>query len=91
MSASKYGDIMTTHTNVPMNRNVAYIRRVEVDSFMAGNTPQQHLNAEPHIKYFSCAKKNFFFLFSLFKEKITELISYLISEPSHLGFRFFFK
>ena len=51
MSAKRYGDIMVTQTNVPTNKNAAYIKRVEVDSLISGNTEQQHRKAEPQIKY----------------------------------------
>jgi hypothetical protein len=48
-----YGDIMNTHTKVPINMKKAYIKRVDVDSFMAGKNEQQHLNADPHNRYFN--------------------------------------
>lgn len=53
MSASKYGDIITTHTNVPTNRKNAYIKRVDVDSLIGGRIEQQHRNDEPHSIYFN--------------------------------------
>lgn len=50
-SANKYGNIITTHANVPTNKKIAYISLVEVDSFIEGKKEQQQRNEDPHIRY----------------------------------------
>ena len=57
-----------TQTKVPINKIVAYIKRVDVDSFMSGNTEQQHRNADPHIRYFSLIKQIKYSLIELIVE-----------------------
>jgi hypothetical protein len=60
MSTKSNGDIIITQTNVPTNRNKAYISLVDVDSFIAGKKEQQHRTDEPHIIHFSLLFQNFY-------------------------------